>query len=284
MDYAPSPRPTFEGPSAIPYTSVTRHLWGDETSGEVADWTYVSSERIHQIVFGLPPGGAFRHSQGYRTVFAADEILYVLSGVMVIADPETGEVHRVLPGEAAFFRRDTWHHVFNMSTDQLRVLEMFAPPPAAGTSGAYAQTRPYLDSVRYDRPELTGRWPMAAQEARASDAIMVIREADLMWRIQGARQQALLGVLASTEHLTVAMLELQPGCSSDLEVHGGDESLYVLDGTLNVHIANGHGPRWSELTPRDGFYIPMGTSHRYCNYTDRAVRAMIAVAPRFDEG
>ena len=282
MHYAPSPRPTFDGPALISYAAVTRHLWGDETSGEVADWIYVSSERIHQIVFGLPPGGAFRHSERYRTVFAADEILYVLSGVMVIANPETGEVHRVMPGEAAFFRRDTWHHVFNMSTDELRVLEMFAPPPAAGTSGAYAQTRPYLESARYERPGLTGRWPMAAHDSRATDTIRVVREADLMWRLQGERQEALVGVLASTEHLTVAMLELQPGRSSDAETHGGDESLFVLEGVLNVQISNGEGPRWSELGPKDGFYIPIGVSHRYRNYSDRPVRALIAVAPRFE--
>ena len=80
MDYAPSPRPTFDGPAHIPYAQVTRHLWGDATSGEVADWIYVSSDRIHQLVFGLPPGGAFRHSDQFRTVFAADEVLYVVSG------------------------------------------------------------------------------------------------------------------------------------------------------------------------------------------------------------
>jgi uncharacterized cupin superfamily protein len=100
----------------------------------VADWIYVSSDRIHQLLFGLPPGGAFRHSEEFRTIFAADEVLYVLSGVMIIANPETGEVHRVEPGEAVFFRRDTWHHAFNYSSEPLRVLEIFAPPPSQGTA------------------------------------------------------------------------------------------------------------------------------------------------------
>ena len=56
MTYKPSPRPTFDGPAAIPYGAITRHLWGDEDAGEVADWIYVSSDRIHQLVYGLPPG------------------------------------------------------------------------------------------------------------------------------------------------------------------------------------------------------------------------------------
>ena len=148
MGYAPSPRPTFSEPTHIPYAAVTRHLWGDPEAGEVADWIYVSSDKIHQLLFGLAPGGAFRHSDSFRTIFAADEVLYVLSGVMVLANPQTGEVHRIQTGEAAFFRRDTWHHAFNYSSEPLRVLEYFAPPPSQGTSGAYAQTKPNLTDVK----------------------------------------------------------------------------------------------------------------------------------------
>jgi quercetin dioxygenase-like cupin family protein len=281
MSYAPSPRPTFDGPTHIPYASVTRHLWGDEESGEVSDWIYVSSERIHQLVFGMPPGGAFRHSPNYRTIFAADEVLYVLSGLMVIANPESGEVQRVAPGEAAFFRRDTWHHVFNMSAEQLRVLELFAPPPSTGASGAYSQAQPYLATPRYVRDELLGRWPASIEASRAGDTINVLRAGDVSWRIHGRRQQALIGLLASTEHLTVASLELQPGGSTDFEVRAGDESVYLIDGVLNIQVPPGDGPAWSELRPRDGYFVPMGVPHRYANFSDRPVKAIIAVAPTF---
>lgn len=129
MSYTASPRPTFDGPTYIPYEAASRHLWGDKIAGEVSDWIYVSSSKIHQLVFGLPPGGWFRHSADYRTIFAADEIYYVLSGVLALNNPETGEVHRAVPGEAVFFRRDTWHHGYNLSSEPLRVLELFAPPP-----------------------------------------------------------------------------------------------------------------------------------------------------------
>src|ERR687886_624727 len=104
MSYSPSPRPTFDGPAHIRSEQVTLHLWGDSDSGEVADWIYVSSDKIHQLVFGLPPGGAFRHSDSYRTIFAADVLYYVLNGILVLNNPQTGEVHRVLAGEAIFFR------------------------------------------------------------------------------------------------------------------------------------------------------------------------------------
>ena len=90
----------------------TRHVWGDDEAGQVADWIYASTERIHALVFGLPAGGAFRHSPEFRTVFGADEVLHVLEGEMVLANPETGEVVRVPRGGFVFFRRDTWHHAF----------------------------------------------------------------------------------------------------------------------------------------------------------------------------
>jgi len=279
MSYTASPRPTFDGPAPIPYSSVTRHLWGDAASGEVADWIYVSSQKIHQLIFGVPPGAAFRHSDDFRTIFAADELLYVLSGVMALANPETGEVHRVLPGEAAFFRRDTWHHAFNQSAEPLRVLELFAPPPSQGTSGAYARSKPNLTNAQHTQDQWLGRWPMARAEAQGVHTIQVLRESDVMWRLEGADQKTLVGVWISTEHLTVGQIELLPGQHSDMHAHGGDESLYLLAGTLHVRVPANGGQSWFELSPRDGFYVPQGVPHQYYNVSAEPVRVMFAVAP-----
>jgi quercetin dioxygenase-like cupin family protein len=286
MAYTSSPRPTFAGAAHIPYTAVTRHLWGDAVAGEVADWIYVSSNKIHQLVFGLPPGGAFRHSEEYRTVFAADELLYVLSGVMVLANPETGEVQRVLPGEAAFFRRDTWHHAFNYSTEPLRVLELFAPPPSQGTSGAYARTQPFLAHSTYTRDGWLGQWPMAQAELNSQNTIQVLRQTDVLWRLEGQAQQTLVGLWASTEHITIGEIQLLPGRHTEPQRHRGDESVYLLEGTLNIHLPENEGQRWFELQPHDGFYIPQGTPHQYYNISGEPVRLLFGVAPDYlgDEG
>lgn len=153
-NFRPSPpRPTSNGPAHIPVEKAVRHVRGDKTSGEVDDWIYVSSDKIHALVFGLEPGGAFRHSESFRTVFAADEVFYVLSGTMALSNPQTGEVHKAERAEAVFFRRDTWHHGFNVSPEPLKVQEFFAPPPARGASSAYARTKPFLNDVRYVQDE-----------------------------------------------------------------------------------------------------------------------------------
>lgn len=281
MSYSSSPRPTFDGPAHIPYESITRHLWGDEAAGEVADWIYVSSGRIHQLVFGVPSGQAFRHSDSYRTVFAADEVLYVLQGEMMLANPETGEAHRVQTGEAAFFRRDTWHHAFSQGVEPLRVLEFLAPPPSQGTTGSYAQSKPNLLENRYTQDQWLERWPAARAEATAAHTIQVLRQADAMWRMEGRDHPIPVGLWASTEHLTVGEINLLPGQHGDVQTHGGDECLYVLSGTLNMRAPENAGQRWFELNPRDGFYLPKGTPHQYYNISGECVRLLFAVAPKY---
>jgi quercetin dioxygenase-like cupin family protein len=280
-EYTPSPRPTFPGPAHIPYEAATRHLWGDQASGEVADWIYVSSDKIHHLVFGLPPGGGFRHSDAYRTVFAADEVLYVLSGTMVIANPETGEVHQVAAGDAVFFGPDTWHHAINYGTEPLRVLEFFAPPPSQGTAGTYARTRPNLTAVTYTQDRWLGRWPAARVEARHQHTMQVLRAGEALWRLEGHDHPILVGILATTDRLTVGKVRVLPGQHSDAHVHGGDESLYLLEGSLHVRLPEHEGQSWFELGPADGFYIPQGVPHQYYNISDRPVDFIFGVAPHY---
>ncbi|MHB1509179.1 MAG: cupin domain-containing protein [Acidimicrobiales bacterium] len=277
-----SPRPTFSQPTYIPYASVTQHLWGDETSGEVADWIYVSSDKVHQLVFGLPPGGAFRHSEHYRTVFAADELLYVLSGVLVLANPESGEVQRLEPGQAVFFRRDTWHHGFSFGPEALRVLEFFAPPPATGASSQYARTKENLRENSYLDLRWLNRWPISSEERARALTMRPITPQDILWSLDGPSGTALAGIYVSTEHLTAGELQLRPGGKTDLHSHGGDETIYVLDGPLSVYLPDADGPdgqRWFEVNYRDGFYLPAGTRHEFRNVGSSPARLLFAVAP-----
>lgn len=260
---------------------ASRHLWGDKESGEVADWIYVSSDKIHQLVFGLPPRGWFKHSDSFRTIFGADVLYYVMTGVMVIANPETGEVHRVCAGEAAFFRRDTWHHAYNYSDVPLRVLEFFAPPPSTGTSGAYAQKKPLLTDVKYCRDEWLGRLPAQRGDLHQHNTIRVIRDDDVEWRLEGAAHPALVGLLVASEHLTVGKLHLLAGQHTDVETHGGDEAMYVLEGTLNVRVHDSQRPNWFELNAGDGCYVPKGTPHECYNTGAAPATITFGIAPQY---
>ena len=172
MSRRPSPRPEYDRAAAIPHAEAVLHLWGDEESGYVGDRIYVSSGLIHLIEFSLRPRARFTHSEDNRTIFAADEVLHVTEGEMLLVNPETGEAVLAREGESVFFRRDTWHHAVNRSNDRpLRVMELFAPPPSTGASSAYARTRPYLSDWRYGDDRWLGRWPMDRAERDQSPLI-----------------------------------------------------------------------------------------------------------------
>lgn len=282
MAYKSSPRPVFDGPTPIPYDRVTRHIWGDVAAGQVDDWIYVSTDKIHQLVFGLPPGDGFRHSESFRTVFAADEVLTVLMGTMVIANPETGEVHLVKTGESVFFQKDTWHHAFAWGAEELRVLEFFAPPPSTGSSGKYAATRPYVAQSRYERAELHGNWPAGRAAAEAAAKIQVLREADRLWSLDPDDPRVLTGIIASTDQLTAGSVRLNPGGRSAVQEHGGALGLYVLSGRVNILIDDPEAmPVWFELHPKDGFFIPQGTRYRAFNMGGAPAEYLFGVAPLF---
>ncbi len=278
--YRPSPRPSFNEATALRRDDVTRYAWGDEESGEVLDWLFVSSAKVHQLVFGLSPGGSFRHSDQFRTVFAADEVLYVLSGTMMLSNPATGEAHRIERGEAAFFRRDTWHHAHAVGADPLRVLEFFAPPPAAGASGAYARTQPLLTDVALAEDSVLGTFVPGAQPF-SHDAIRVLRAADLRWRLEaGSPNPVPVALLASTEHLTVGMADLALGQRGEWQRHAGDECGYVLEGSLALGVEGPDARKWFELHAGDGWYVPEGVEHRYQAH-DGPTRFVFAVAPSY---
>ena len=274
---ATTPRPTFDGPAHIARRDASLHLWGNDEAGDVADWVYCSTDKIHHLMFGLAPGQSFRHSEDFRTIFGADEVLYVLTGTMSIANPQTGEVRRIQAGDAAFFRADTWHHAFSLGPDELRVVEFFSPPPAAGASSAYAVQQVYLESTSYQDRRWQGRWPMAQTAERAAATIHHLTDADLLWSMTG--EGTMLGTYASTEHIHVARLEQAPGGRSGARCFEGDTAIHVLEGTVFVFILDENRQRWFEGTVGDGFFVPAGTHYEIRNVTAAPSRAIVAVAP-----
>jgi quercetin dioxygenase-like cupin family protein len=271
-------------PGAVRASDAVMKLWGDEESGRVSDRIFVSNEKIQLMVFTMPPGARFGHSESARTAMAADELYHVLRGTLVLANPETGEVHRLDTGESLSFGRDTWHHGFNHGTETLEVLEFFAPPPATGSSQAYARTRPYLTQATYVQDEWLERWSDAAEEAHAKHTQHLVR--DVLWRLEGTADPVLIGIQLSTPELTAGSLEVRPGQRSDAFVRGGDETGYVVSGQMHLFLPDGPEPEgpgnaWHQIDTGDAWFVPEGVPHRYFNMTDEPVRAVFGVAPRY---
>lgn len=271
--YAPSPRPTYDAPTLVRRNEIKHHIWGDKQSGLVADWLHASTDRIHVLEFGLAPGCWFKHSPTFRTVFAADEVLYVLQGAMLACNPQTGEVVECLAGESLFFRRDTWHHVRAQGSEPLRVLEFFAPPPSQGTSGAYAMKQVYLEAPVYQRNELLGNCIGAA-------TLSTLRRIGMRERTLRLEGEIAVGLIVSTEHLTVAELQVPAGAAGERTAHGGDAMLVGLAGELMVRTHWKSQAATFELGPRDAVFIPQTGQYEVLSFSGSAT-ALLGVAPRY---
>ncbi len=271
-----TPRPVYDRPTAIPASDRVRHIWGDSTSGYVIDRLYLSSEMLHVLEFALPPGGRFGHSRDNPTIFAADELLYVLDGVLMLSDPSTGETQRVRVGEAAFFRRDTWHHGRASGDHGVRVLEFFSPTPATGATGAYARTQPYLHETQTLDQRLLGSWPVDTERFKSERRITPVRENDLAW---GSLGEIELAFFAATEHLTVVRCHLRAGAMTDDREDSGETFVLLLTGTLTIFTPTGPDANCLYLEPGDAAVLPPGTPHSYLSSGDAQAVWLAGIGP-----
>ncbi len=270
----PTPRPVFDRPTVLPAWDRSRHVWGDSESGFVFDRVHLSSEMLHVLEFSMPPGGRFGHSPDNPTIFAADELLYVLEGVLMLSDPSTGETQRAVAGEAVFFRRDTWHHGRAAGDEGVRVLEFFSPTPATGASSAYGRTQPYLERTSTVDQRLLGSWPMAS--GQIEHRLTPVREHDVAWATRGALE---LGFLAATEHLTVLRCHLRAGAASAEEQHPGEEFVLLLSGSLVVMTPAAEDANCLYLDAGDGAVLPPGTPHSYLSAGDSQAVWLCGIGP-----
>jgi quercetin dioxygenase-like cupin family protein len=221
----------------------------------------------------------WRWSEAWRPISHADTIYVVLEGALMLNNPATGEAHRVLPGEAVYFLRNTWYFGLSAGDMPLKILEYIGPEPPA--SAVPPHTNPPVESARFFQDEWLGRWPTAQEEARQGHTLRVVRDADCLWRLEGQGGTLPVALFMSTPHLTAGKVRLLPGQLSDIHNHGGDEALYLPAGQLKVRLADHQGPQWSHLEPGDGFYIPQGAPHQYYNSTATPVEFFFGVAPSY---
>lgn len=259
MTYKPSPKPDYLKSTIIKYAKIKTHLWGDKEAGFVKDWIYVSNKSLHQIIFGLSARTNFKHSNDFRTIFGADELLYVLNGTMVIGNPQTGEMHRVEKDEFIFFSKDTWHHAFNYSNEDLQVLEFFSPPPLTGTSGAYAKQKPFLKKFKYRQNYLLD--PLKTSIKKKS--FKIIDKNAIHWSLIGENQDQLMGTIVNTKNLKVHILKILGGQSTPKISFLNHSVFFVLNNKLKVTL-NSTKSKFA-VNYRDSVYLRSGDGVQFYN-------------------
>jgi quercetin dioxygenase-like cupin family protein len=91
----------------------------------------------------------------------------------------------------------------------------------------------------------------------------------------------LIGLLSSTEQLTVANLSLSPGGVSSTQSRGGDEVIFCLSGVMHVRSWFEDQTYVFELGPDEACFMPKGSVHEYRNYSGSTSTAVLGVAPGF---
>ena len=175
----------------------------------------------------------------------------------------------------------SWAYILEVHSGIRNNIRPDSLPPSKGSCGEYALNLPDLEIRKYGQGEYLGRWPMAQAKASAEYTMHVIRDADVMWRLEGKDQSLAVAILVSTEHLTVGKAQIRPGDPSTPRVHGGDLALFVLAGTMHVRLPDRDRPNYFECASGDGFYEPEGVPYQLHNVTDRSSTCLFGVAPNY---
>ena len=184
--------------------------------------------------------------------------MYVLSGVLIINNPETGETHKILPGESVFFQKDTWHHAFNYSKEYLQVLEFFSPPPITGTSGAYAREKKLLKNIKYKRD----KYLYPSETFKNENSFKIIRTKDYIWSLEGDKQETLIGTLVKTQNLDVKIINLKPLQETNIFNFKKNTSYLSLYNNLEIFFDD---KKKFLLNEKDGLYLPSNYSFKIKN-------------------
>ncbi len=266
----------------IRYADARHYLWGDAVSGQVKDWYYASSSKIHMALFSLPPGGLWRHSDAHKSYYYADECYYLLAGELTIHNPETGEVAVVRAGEALTFRARTWHYGYNFTGVETVIICTFAPvPPDISSAAVMAAAVPPLAEVRQGRWELTGPGgqPWNSDEAARTAGFRVLPPSDWLSIIQGIEQPIRIDLMVATENQTSGLFSLRPGVTTDVERHPGDEVAFCVSGQVGLYLPE--TDEWFELHARDGGFVAADVPHRWYNTTGEPASVFFGVAPGY---
>jgi mannose-6-phosphate isomerase-like protein (cupin superfamily) len=275
----------FDKPTLVRREDAVRFLWGDPKAHFVPDLIYGRGERVAGLIFKLAPGEYFRTSDTWRTVYDQDRYYYVVCGELTIQDPETGDVAVAKPGEVIYWRGARYHFGYNFNFEETLVLDWYAPQerPSHVPEIAASQAKRKLKECVDGRYDLLTKWPSAASQDRImrqkEGRVTTLRRSDALPMIHGETTPVRMDIFASSENLTAGVLDLRPSIMSDPEIHRGDETLFVLQGTVHVYLPDSY--EWFELHPLDCLYLPEGVRHQYANNGVELATAAFCVTPGY---
>jgi len=284
-DNAPKGVIPFDHARVVRYAEASRFLWGDEKSGRVADVIYGRNEKIGTLIYKLKPGGFFRSSDTWKSIYDQHRYYYVVQGELTVQDPESGDIAVATTGQAIHWRGAKWHFGYNFTSQEAIVLDWYAPQerPPQVSEIEFGATKPRFERGIPGRSEYLGRWPDALiesrKEAHRSGGISTLTLADALHFVHGETHPVRESIFVSSQELTAGVVSLGASARSEDRSHPSDKVIFNLTGRLHVYLPQTFD--WFELDPWDLLYLPPGTPHQYWNYTAGLVTFAFMVVPSY---
>lgn len=123
---------------------------------------------------------------------------------------------------------------------------------------------------------------MGRTERDRDRSLHLVSDRDLLWRVDDPADDLLVGLIASTEHLTAGRASLLPGQRSMVRSHGGDLAMVVLAGAIGLFVPDAvEPPSWFELGVGDAFYAPIGSRYQCFAYGSDPADVLFGVASAY---
>jgi mannose-6-phosphate isomerase-like protein (cupin superfamily) len=278
-------------------------LYGFETT-QVENQVFASTDSILMAEWTLPPMSHYEPA-GYH--MHGDECYYLLEGDAVAFNAETGETFSFGTGDAMLIPQRTRHQIFNMA--EKRIVAIACVAPVIWADDGMGTIIPQVESPRfykgpeepnYDKPpspyispntkrniDSLGSWPAPGPELRKAKQLTILKPEDQLTLLHGTKRHVLFSFVVSNDYMHLALLTVPVGGVSEFETHHGDEVINVLEGELCVRVSSSEDERTDDaayphirLNAREKMFIPPGVRHQYLNFTNTAVRAYVAIAPK----
>jgi mannose-6-phosphate isomerase-like protein (cupin superfamily) len=295
--------PDRKRPCRITEDMYAQFLYGFETT-QVENQVFTSTDKVFMAEFTLPPGSHYEPA-GYH--LHGDECYYLLEGDAVAFNAETGETFAFGTGDAMLIPQRTRHQLFNMYERRIVVIACVAP--AIWAADGMGTIIPQVEAPRfYKGPEQPaygppvssfvipslkrsvdslGNWPAPGPMLREAKQLVIIHPQEQLQLLHGRHRHVLFSFVVSNDYMHLALLTVPVAGVSEFEIHDGDEVINVLEGELCVRISSSEDERTDDATyphvkldTRERMFIPAGVRHQYLNFTNKPVKAYLAIAPR----
>ncbi|MBI2844843.1 MAG: cupin domain-containing protein [Armatimonadetes bacterium] len=258
--------------------------------------TFLSTDKLSASSFKVAPGGTYFEP---FDIHAGDEVYYIISGKGVIFNPYTGLAYPMQAGDMVWIPKGVWHQAYNFEDEELSVSTAFAPkmwgdegiPTRLDGDPLFYKTEAtdWLEiprhSSRQDFCMKLGSFPADGPAARQSQEIFVLPPERRLSVIHGEANRMLVSFAVSNDFIHAGVITIPGRFESDVESHGGDELIYVAEGSVSVVVQDeSYSPeavsvKRYEVNEGERFFVPESVRHSYVNLSGTKAKFVFFTAP-----